>query len=861
MSYYFWPTDLHGRDKFGLKGRGLAELQMAGFLIPQWFVIPSEGFYSSLGDEEYSLIQYAQETRTLPAMQLSFQLSHHLHQDVLRAMKELCPRGERVAVRPSVVGEAKEEQLVRPLMESYLFLLPEEVARGIRRVWIRGFHENVVDARKRAGLPPLPKAPAVIVQRMLDPEFSGKAMTADPASGRRGVTVVEAIYGLSTAIATGLTKGDSYRLNRYGEILERHIEQKKVAHRCSATSETGVEAVKVDDAQQSAPVLTDSLIRQVAELARKAAIFFGVPQEIEWAWSDGKLYLLSSRDLVEVMELPDPDAPVVRYTADRYVDDYVGVVTPLTHSLVRRRELGRMKAVGQLYGVFEDPTNKIGRYAMDVVSLIDNRLFCNQERLLRVIEQFKGVRPVFFKEENSGEKGGKKESLAGADRLGALYRAYKMEKLVARELKPKSLPFADMRIDELLPMLHQFISLWDRFHLSMGGLKLAQELVKIATVRRLERCGLEAGEAVLGELVVGLEKSVYVQQLQELKKISQKVCEDEGLFQILREGDAVKSQGEIAKHPELQALIDRYLEKYGVIRPGAHLIESPMLQEHISWLYGAIVRLEKNAFEEMVAEAGETENPSRRISGLTLASAVKNHPWHRNVVKWNIWFLKRALVAEYRMRFTEARLLAWGKEIINEIGRRFKAIGVLENPEDVHFFTIWEIVEQMHGSGATNEVNAQIHQRKSEYLKHKKKTEGSRAYGLNTRAPVCMRGIREWDTLEVNKKAVKIKGQAGTGGLKRGKIRFYDPEDETELKKGDILVVRGADEGYALLLAGLNGVICESGSLDAPLLHLGKALGISVIVGVREAYSWLKAGDLVEINGGNQEIRRISGKV
>ena len=41
--------------------------------------------------------------------------------------------------------------------------------------------------------------------------------------------------------------------------------------------------------------------------------------------------------------------------------------------------------------------------------------------------------------------------------------------------------------------------------------------------------------------------------------------------------------------------------------------------------------------------------------------------------------------------------------------------------------------------------------------------------------------------------------------IKRGKRWMYDPEEETKLKAGDTLIVRGTDDGYEVLRAYANG--------------------------------------------------------
>ena len=52
---------------------------------------------------------------------------------------------------------------------------------------------------------------AVVVQRMVFPQAAGVLFTADPVTGNRTVTSVEAAFGLGEALVSGLVNADVYR--------------------------------------------------------------------------------------------------------------------------------------------------------------------------------------------------------------------------------------------------------------------------------------------------------------------------------------------------------------------------------------------------------------------------------------------------------------------------------------------------------------------------------------------------------------------------------------------------------------------------------------------------------------------------
>ena len=86
----------------------------------------------------------------------------------------------------------------------------------------------------------------------------------------------------------------------------------------------------------SKPALTDAQVVEVAALARSTERHFGRPQDIEWAVSDGRLYLLQSRPITSLAALSDPDGEPILWDNSNIVESYGGITTPLTFTRYRR---------------------------------------------------------------------------------------------------------------------------------------------------------------------------------------------------------------------------------------------------------------------------------------------------------------------------------------------------------------------------------------------------------------------------------------------------------------------------------------------------------------------------------------------
>ncbi|HVD06800.1 MAG TPA: PEP/pyruvate-binding domain-containing protein, partial [Gemmatimonadaceae bacterium] len=171
------------------------------------------------------------------------------------ALAKLAPNGEPVAVRSSAVGEDGAEDSYAGQLDSHLFVAHQDVEARVRDVWRSARADHVIAyeaARRRTGSG---RAPAVIVQRMVNAEAAGVAFSADPVSGRRGVVVVAAVQGVGVALVQGDANADEWKVDRGGRIIEQRL-------------------------RGAAHVLEKDAVVRVAAAARAAARHFGAPQDV-----------------------------------------------------------------------------------------------------------------------------------------------------------------------------------------------------------------------------------------------------------------------------------------------------------------------------------------------------------------------------------------------------------------------------------------------------------------------------------------------------------------------------------------------------------------------------------------------------
>ncbi|MFM7549517.1 MAG: PEP/pyruvate-binding domain-containing protein, partial [Cyanobacteriota bacterium] len=244
------------------------------------------------------------------------------------AYRQSCAAGEErprglseplLAVRSSAGGEDGPLRSFAGQFATELEVPPAELEAAILRVWNSAFAARplayawLVEGRDDS----IGKPPAVLLQPMLPARVAGVAFAADPVSGQRGVTLIQAVEGLAVDLVAGRATGEAWRLDREGQILE---------HRPLAPGP---------------PLLRESTVRELARLVRAVSRALGAPQDVEWALeipAEGgeRLWLLQARPITALRHRPDPDGAPGLWDNSNLVESYGGVTTPLTFSFARR---------------------------------------------------------------------------------------------------------------------------------------------------------------------------------------------------------------------------------------------------------------------------------------------------------------------------------------------------------------------------------------------------------------------------------------------------------------------------------------------------------------------------------------------
>ena len=136
---------------------------------------------------------------------------------------------------------------------------------------------------------------SVLVQELVRSEVAGVAFTMDPLSGDRERIVVDATYGLGSAVVSGSVVPDHFVLDRQGlERVSVRLAHKDRSVRAVKKGQ-GTEIMPVPQTKAHAPSLAAEELEELCRLALEAESTLGAPQDVEWARHRKRFFLLQSR--------------------------------------------------------------------------------------------------------------------------------------------------------------------------------------------------------------------------------------------------------------------------------------------------------------------------------------------------------------------------------------------------------------------------------------------------------------------------------------------------------------------------------------------------------------------------------------
>jgi pyruvate,water dikinase len=303
-------------SRTGPKAANLAALGHAGLPIPDGFCLTADAYRKQLealglaADARgvFSTGDSAQARRHALNMKLGFMdkpVLPEISEPLLAARKALLERnpGATVVVRSSALVEDRHGSSFAGQFESFLELEDEtEFLIAVRSCWAALWATRALRYMATHDLDPADTAMSLLVQPLVAARCAGGALSQTA----EGDILINATWGLGSAIAQGEVAPDRYILSQDGRLKEAVSGAKQRQHsaNCEHVGRSRIGASVIAPALCLDPAQASEL----AGLVHRTGELMQMPVEIEWAMDQRGFKLLQSRPLqLHAESVPDEE--------------------------------------------------------------------------------------------------------------------------------------------------------------------------------------------------------------------------------------------------------------------------------------------------------------------------------------------------------------------------------------------------------------------------------------------------------------------------------------------------------------------------------------------------------------------------
>lgn len=844
MNTILRDADVKDADPVGGKAANLARLRswlstdLA--LIPPWFVLTPQAFDDSLPPAQREAFKEAPD-------QAHVILDAKVLTDLKDVLDAICPNGDTAAVRSSALEEDGRQHSFAGQLESFLFVDSDDVHARVVDVWRSAFSARVAAYRREHGMAIAPRIPAVVIQRMIHADCAGVAFGADPATGRRDVVVISAMRGVAAELVSGACEGETYRVVHGGNV----------------------------DSPANALLSADQA-RAIANLAWSVGSFFGCPQDIEWAYQGSQLYLLQARPITTLGH--DTQGEHFIWDNSNIAESYNGVTTPLTFSFARRAYEEVYRQFCRLLRVPEDRITRNDNVFRNMLGLIRGRVYYNLLNWYRALAMLPGFQfNRRFMEQMMGVKEPLPESvvaelakatwrdrlrdgwnlLRSAAALGASHFTIEIRK--RRFLKRlddalgKSRPdLSPWRLDELArhyrDLERQLLPHWDA--------PLVNDFLAMIFFGSLRKCLAKwcggNADALANDLLASEGGIVSSEPASAIHAMAATIRSDSALVKLLSDGALSDIVPAVNQVPAFREKMDLYLQRFGDRCFEELKLESPTLHDDPL----PLLRVVALATSGPVRNGDSQSSDVRGSAEARVGQAIRWRPMRRLLFHWLLRNARARVRDRENLRLERTRLFGRARQIFLEFGERFHALGALDDPRDVFYLEVNEILGFVEGTATSTDLRGLAELRKKEFARYRQ--TASPPSRFETRGAVHQNLQFQVAPAALDSSSEERRGLGCSAGIVRGRARVVVNPRDVALQTGEILVAERTDPGWIMLFATAAGLVVERGSLLSHSAIVARELGLPAVISVPGVTAWLKDGDLIELDGSLGVVVRIS---
>lgn len=875
-------AQLINEKEVGPKAAGLFRLSRAGLAVPPGFCVTAAVFREHVERNNLTeRIKSAADELAESNPEAKAAVLSNLREAIVEAPISETTRlkienhyltlgAKHVAVRSSGTAEDLPDHSFAGQYDTYLGIANlKDCFEAIKKCWASLWTRRAYEYREKNDFDHLTINMAVIVQSLIAADNSGVIFTADPVTGRRGSIVIEACLGLGKALVSGKVTPDRFVVNKRNlKLLSETISEKKIEH---VLVQGGfVKEKTIPEERSTISCLDKKQVKRLAKLARKVETEFDKPQDIEWAISKNKIYLLQSRPITALPpEKSWEDRQIwCAYPAKEVMPD---VVTPATLSLIESFVEGFM------YPLFD--TLCMDYREHPVYGMVSGRIYFNANIWGTIFRDLPGTKDLDLMEGTGDHKGFQQtiERLRNAEEedlpdlkfsrlkfflklplllIGAFRNTPEKGRRILKKAgayyeKWSRLDSESLSNEKIVTYCQEILT--DINELIANAPYLISVIIAIPILDIVCAKWFPDGNKIGGKLLAGVggmvdavagldiwRLAITANSKTEVKNlimsnnnwftIECKLSEIELGREFLDEWKQFMLQHGHHCRGELELYNKRWYETPDYI---LQFVRSNITQ------IGKIDPVRK--FEEATKQRKQLEQQCRKQLKNPIKRLIFNHLLTR---------VQNGSVFRENIKSEIIRLFTVMRKLLNELAKRLKEKGAIKNTDDIFFLKLKETAPVVY-SKAEFDIHSVITARRAEYKKN-----------CSVTPPDVVFGKFDPDNYtpdSIDEDAEILNGVGVSPGRATGKARVILRADtEEQLLAGEILVAPFTDPGWTPYFVPAAAIVMDEGGVISHGSIVAREYGIPAVVNVGSGTKIIKTGQTIQVDGNSGIVKILS---
>jgi rifampicin phosphotransferase len=851
--------DAQALPRVGGKAANLGELIAAGFPVPPGFAVTTAAYVraaAALDLSDPARARHALATAELPAAVAK----------AVRAAYLGLGAEAPVAVRSSATAEDLPWASFAGQQDTYLNVVgTDAVLDAVRRCWASLWTDRAVSYRETQGIDHSDVQLAVVVQKMVDAQVAGVLFTADPVTGTRDRTVIDASPGLGEAVVSGAVNPDHIVVDVDG--IRTTPGDKAVQVRSLPGGGTEQVRVAGDDGHAC---LSDAQVTGLADLGRRVEAHFGAPQDIEWAVdADGELWLTQARPITTLHPLPASDGDGLRvFFCASLAQGLTRPVTPMGLSAFRvlastasalafgvpvadpvagppaLRTAGGRAFIDATPALRSAPGRALVPRILDVMEsrsavvlrglFDDPRLTVQQtswvpfvRRLVRTLLRFRV--PVLAVLALVRPEAAQRRVARVGDRVRALATA------------PSGLTPAE-QLERAVHVLRQAFPVLPLTVPAAGA-----GFAMLGVARRVAGPDLDA--TAVHEVLRSLPHNSTTEMDLRLWALARKLRGDPASAAVLRgtpPDELARRYRDGVLPPALESGVAAFLVRYGHRAVAEIDIGMPRWSEDPTYVLGVLanyLRLDDPSHAPDAVFARGAEAADAAVAAVVARVRARSR-LRAVVVRFALRRMRELAGLREEHKDYLIRLFAHARALLTAVGTDLATRGLLDRADDVFHLDLAEARTALAGTDLRETVAA----RRAEYDRELRRRHIPRVLLSDGTEPEAVARPGAVDD-------GALVGTAASAGTVTAKARVVLDPVGAHLEPGEILVAPSTDPGWTPLFLTAGGLVMEMGGPNSHGAVVAREYGIPAVVGVADATTRIKTGEEITLDGASGVVR------